>query len=118
VTRILILGDLDHRYGNGVWFTYQGSGSFIFAETADWHNSRISSNSPSTWVTCGDFNRSSQVDISDVVFLIRYIFASGTPPEDRNHGDIDCDGSTDVGDAVAMLHFVFNGGSAPCDGCK
>ncbi len=67
---------------------------------------------------CGDADGSSSVSISDVVFLINYIFAGGPPPEPLMSGDADCSGSVTISDAVYLINFIFAGGPAPCSACK
>jgi hypothetical protein len=64
---------------------------------------------------CGDADGSSAVDIDDVVFLIAYIFSSGTPPEPIESGDADCSGSIDIDDVVYLIAYIFAGGNLPCD---
>lgn len=67
-------------------------------------------------LACGDMDGSGQVDLSDVVYLINYVFAGGPPPQDMSHGDVDCSFQTDVSDAVYMINYIFGGGPAPCEG--
>ncbi len=66
---------------------------------------------------CGDVDASGQIDITDAVYLINYIFASGQPPQDSAAGDIDCNGQTDITDAVFMINYIFASGAVPCAGC-
>jgi hypothetical protein len=73
--------------------------------------------------TCGDANGSGgepSVDIDDVIFLINYIFASGTPPEPIAAGDVDCRGgdvSIDIDDVVYLINYIFASGPEPCAEC-
>jgi hypothetical protein len=117
-TRILILGDLDHRYGSGVWFTYQGDGALDHVETADFHDTDIMTFITGTPIVCGDINGSGDVDISDAVYIVRYIFGGGQPPFGGQVGDLNCDGSCDISDAVYLMQYIFAGGPVPCAGCK
>ncbi len=68
---------------------------------------------------CGDFDCSNQVDITDAVYLINYIFAGGQAPRDPSEGDINCDGRTDISDAVRLICYLFALGNCPtpCDEC-
>lgn len=61
----------------------------------------------------GDVNASGDVDISDAVFLISYIFGSGQAPVPLVRGDVDCTKSVDISDAVFLISYIFAGGSAP-----
>ena len=66
---------------------------------------------------CGDADGSSAVTISDVVYLINYIFAGGPAPVGSG-GDPDCSGNTNISDAVLLINFIFAGGPAPCSACS
>ncbi len=66
---------------------------------------------------CGDANGDLAIDISDAVFLIQYIFASGVAPGfcvyHNGLGDANGDGSIDISDAVYLIQYIFAGGAAP-----
>ncbi len=63
---------------------------------------------------CGDFDASQQVDVTDVVSLINFIFAGGSAPADAALGDVDCNNRVDITDAVFMINFIFASGPYPC----
>ena len=63
---------------------------------------------------CGDANRDENVNVGDAVFLINYVFKSGSPPDPVPAGDANCDHNTDVGDAVYIVNYTFKGGASPC----
>ncbi len=65
----------------------------------------------------GDANGSGTVDISDVVFLISYIFGNGAAPSPLSSGDATCDTAIDISDAVYLIAYIFSGGPAPCNPC-
>jgi len=65
-------------------------------------------------VTLGDANNSNNVDISDVVYLIAYIFSGGSAPSPLLAGDANCDSIIDISDAVYLIAYIFSGGLAPC----
>jgi PKD repeat protein len=67
---------------------------------------------------CGDANGDGNVDISDVVYLISYIFSGGSAPSPLAAGDANCDSAVDISDAVYLILYIFSGGAAPCAGCK
>jgi DNA-binding beta-propeller fold protein YncE len=71
---------------------------------------------PACYLVVGDADGSGEVDISDAVFLINYIFAGGPPPVTMSAADINCDAAIDIGDAVFAIQYIFAGGPAPC-GC-
>jgi hypothetical protein len=68
-------------------------------------------------VLCGDASQDGSVDISDVVYLISYIF-SGGPAPDRQASDSNCDTTVDISDAVYLIAYIFAGGPEPCAWCK
>lgn len=55
----------------------------------------------------GDINGDGRVNIADCVYLIRYIFYNGPPPQDYLSGDVDMDGATNIGDALYLLDYLF-----------
>jgi len=67
--------------------------------------------------TCGDANSDGVVDISDVVYLIAYIFSGGPAPNPISYGNVNCDSGVDIADVVYMISYIFAGGVAPCTGC-
>lgn len=66
---------------------------------------------------CGDADASNLVDISDVVFLIGYIFTGASQPSPLASGDADCSGTVVLTDAVYLVNFIFAGGPVPCAAC-
>jgi M6 family metalloprotease-like protein len=62
----------------------------------------------------GDANGDGNVDISDVVYLIAYIFSGGSAPSPLLAGDANCDSAVDISDVVYLIAYIFSGGSAPC----
>jgi hypothetical protein len=67
---------------------------------------------------CGDVNGDCAADISDVVYLISYIFSGGSAPNPLLSGDANCDSTVDISDVVYLIAYIFLGGLAPCDVCK
>ncbi|TFH61468.1 MAG: hypothetical protein E4G91_08120 [Candidatus Zixiibacteriota bacterium] len=66
---------------------------------------------------CGDADGSRAIDISDVVYLIAYIFSGGTAPNPIAAGNANCDGGVDISDVVYLISYIFSGGLAPCAEC-
>jgi hypothetical protein len=59
----------------------------------------------------GDANLDGIVNVSDVFFLINYLFAGGqNPPGD---GNVNNDGGTNVADVFYLINYLFAGGPAP-----
>ncbi len=64
----------------------------------------------------GDANASGNINISDVVYLINYIFAGGPAPKPYAicSGDANCNCLVNISDAVYLVNYIFIGGQAPC----
>jgi hypothetical protein len=69
---------------------------------------------PANLIT-GDPNGDLFVTVSDVVYLINYLFKSGPSPLNcPRSGDVNCDGKVTVSDAVYLINYLFKGGTEPC----
>jgi outer membrane protein assembly factor BamB len=62
----------------------------------------------------GDCTGDRVIDISDVVFLINYLFINGPAPAPLPVGDVNCDGVVDASDVVYLINYLFINGPAPC----
>jgi hypothetical protein len=62
----------------------------------------------------GDANTDYKTTVSDVVFLINYLFKGGSAPEPVYLSDVNCDGKTTVSDVVYLINYLFKNGLAPC----
>jgi len=67
---------------------------------------------------CGDANADGIIDISDVVYLLAFIFSGGPAPNPPAAGDANGDGAVDISDVVYLIAYIFSGGPAPGTGCK
>jgi hypothetical protein len=61
-----------------------------------------------------DYDAGDNIDISDLVYLVDYMFNGGPAPPCFEEADIDCSGGLDISDLVYLVDYMFNGGSAPC----
>lgn len=67
----------------------------------------------------GDANNDGRVNVTDVVYLINYLFNDG--PEPRPLwivGDVNCDIKVDVVDVVYLINYLFQEGPEPCNPCE
>jgi hypothetical protein len=64
---------------------------------------------------CGDANGDDDVNVSDAVSIINYVFVGGNPPDPLIAADVNCDANVNVSDAVWIINYVFVGGNNPCD---
>jgi hypothetical protein len=67
--------------------------------------------------TCGDVDGNETINVSDVVFLIDYVFGDGPAPDPVETGDVNCDEVINVSDVVYLISFVFGDGPEPCADC-
>jgi hypothetical protein len=63
----------------------------------------------------GDPNHDGIIDISDVVYLINYLFIGGPAPVPLESGDVTCEGTVDASDVVYLINYLFIGGPPPCN---
>jgi len=61
----------------------------------------------------GDANGDFLIDLSDVVFLINYLYKADVPPNPVEAGDVNCDGHVDLGDVVYLIDYLYKNGSPP-----
>jgi hypothetical protein len=66
------------------------------------------------YVRRGDANGDGSTSVSDVVFLINYLFKGGPSPVPLESGDVNCDTSVSVSDVVYLVNYLFKGGPPPC----
>ncbi len=64
---------------------------------------------------CGDANGDENVNVSDAVNVINYVFLGTAPPDPYESGDVNCDLTVNVSDAVWIINYVFLGSNDPCD---
>ena len=63
----------------------------------------------------GDANADGVIDVSDVLYLINYLFRSGPLPEPEEAGGANCDGRVSISDVIYLVNYLFRGGHPP--GC-
>ena len=61
----------------------------------------------------GDSNHDNEVDISDAVSIISYLFLDGGTLQPEQAADINADGALDLADAIYLLNFLYRGGPQP-----
>ncbi|HEQ97948.1 MAG TPA: hypothetical protein ENO22_01250 [candidate division Zixibacteria bacterium] len=63
----------------------------------------------------GDVNADGNLNVSDAVWIINYVFAGGEEPRPSLiKGDANCDNLVNVSDAIWLMNYVFVGGPPPC----
>jgi hypothetical protein len=69
-----------------------------------------------TWVY-GDASDDSLVDVSDLIYLMNFLFVNGPPPSPLASGDTNYDCVIDISDVVYLMNYLFANGPAPLKGC-
>ncbi|MCH9030750.1 MAG: hypothetical protein IIB00_00615 [candidate division Zixibacteria bacterium] len=88
---------------------------FVITSPTASNSPRLVNVSMRVWRLFGDANYDNQIDVSDAVYLIKYIFNSGPPPEPAiKIGDTNCTTTIDVSDALYLIRYIFRDGDAPC----
>ena len=62
-----------------------------------------------------DYDPGDVIDISDLVFLVDYMFNGGSEPDCMIEVDLNDDGGIDISDLVFLVDYMFTGGPAPVD---
>jgi hypothetical protein len=65
----------------------------------------------------GDANGDGAVGVTDIVFLINYLFKNGPPPNPLASGDENGDCEVNPADVIYLLNYLFRGGPPPREGC-
>jgi hypothetical protein len=61
----------------------------------------------------GDANANGLINLSDVIYLLNYLFRGGSSPCPMEAGDVNCDGAVNLSDDIILLNYLFRGGEAP-----
>lgn len=61
----------------------------------------------------GDVDGDGTINVSDVVYLLGYVFNGSPVPNPISTGDTDCNAQINVSDVVFLVNFVFGSGPAP-----
>lgn len=79
---------------------------------------KYSQSGPSGSYVDGDASGDGFVNITDVVYLINYIFVDGPAPNPIAAGDADCSGTVNISDGVYLIAYIFSDSPAPGAACK
>jgi hypothetical protein len=114
-TQLSNLGTSCHRYyyqftdSTNTGLTFPGTGSYGVGAPAscpDWSSSRTVASTPD-----GDTNGDGIVNVSDVFYLVSYLYSGG--PRPIGSGDVNGDGKVDAVDVFYLINYLFAGGPAP-----
>ena len=60
-----------------------------------------------------DYDALDQIDISDLVYTVDYMFNGGPAPICEDEADVNGEGGIDISDLVHLVDYMFNGGPPP-----
>ena len=66
---------------------------------------------------CGDVNGDLATNISDMTYLVEFLFNDGPEPVATFAADFNCDGAVNITDMTYLVTYLFNNGPAPCAEC-
>jgi hypothetical protein len=61
----------------------------------------------------GDSNADAEINLTDAVYTLQWLFLGGQPPGCLEAADCDDNGRIDLTDAVYLLNYLFRGSQAP-----
>ncbi len=67
--------------------------------------------------TCGDLDHSGATNVSDLNWMVHYLFLNGPSPVTKQAGDVDCTAGITVSDLTYLVAYLFLNGLAPCVDC-
>lgn len=62
----------------------------------------------------GDANGDYKITVSDIVYLVNYLFKAGPGPNPFLTGDANCDTKVTISDVVYLVNYLFKSGTPPC----
>jgi hypothetical protein len=66
-------------------------------------------------VQVGDVTGEGTIDVTDVLFLINYLYIDGPAPVPLMTGDANCDGRINITDVIHIINYLYIGGPSPCN---
>jgi hypothetical protein len=61
----------------------------------------------------GDADSSREVDLSDAIYILNYLFLGGDRPKCVDAADVDDNAELEITDSVVLILHLFLGGDAP-----
>lgn len=71
-------------------------------------------NTEYNWIPTGNVDGSPQILVSDLIFMVNYIFKGGPSPVPEESGDVNCDSDLNVADLTYLVNYLFKDGPIPC----
>lgn len=104
--------------GNSYNLSGKNTGTYYYKVRAKDQQNQLSywSNREKVIVTIlkrGDVNIDGSINLSDIIFLVNYVFKGGTAPDPLSLGDVNGDTAVNLGDIIYLVNFIFKGGPPP-----
>ncbi len=74
---------------------------------------RSSAGSVTLAVPRGDVDGVPGISVSDLTYLVNFVFTGGYPPYPPGSGDVDCSGGVEISDVTYLVAYLFMGGPEP-----
>ncbi|MEA2031204.1 MAG: hypothetical protein U9N55_06380 [candidate division Zixibacteria bacterium] len=125
LTKILVVPPLLSeivRFGQGELFTYTGTGHLLSVEVSydGVTNIPITIRVESTSGCCldrgnvdGVSGSGPPVNMSDLTYLVAYLFTGGSPPPCEDESDVNASGGINVSDVTYLVTYLFQSGPEP-----
>jgi len=101
-------------------YLMQVSAASVYASASDPNHTPVNTVTKEGWVCnvnpndiIGDANGDLDVTVSDVVYMINFLFKGGPPPVPLWKGDANGDCDVSMSDAVYLVNFTTKGGPPP-----
>jgi serine protease AprX len=62
----------------------------------------------------GDVTGDGEINVSDIIFLIDYLYQDGRAPSPLYLGDANCDEVVNISDIVYVINYLYQNGPEPC----
>lgn len=71
---------------------------------------KVAEITPQLFFVRGEVNGDGEVDLSDVIAVLNYLFLGGSTPDPLEAADVNADAEIEIGDVVYLLNFLFRFG--------
>ncbi len=105
-------------YGDTTVVDLGGYGGYspTFSSLFATYQPRVTPGAISVYLARGDVDGITGINISDVTYLVDYLFNGGPLPLPvLEAGDVNCEDGTNIGDLTYLVDYLFRGGPPPCE---
>ncbi|MCJ7458592.1 MAG: dockerin type I repeat-containing protein [candidate division Zixibacteria bacterium] len=112
-----VIGDTGHVVVDTAFFPPSNHLTFVTSEPEGYTPIFIKGVLPVVAYKPGDANHDMTVNVTDVIFLINYLFKNGPPPYPFVAADVNASCDINVVDVIYLINYLFKGGPPPKPGC-